>query len=114
MSDVIEAIKDVLPGLVENALGEAMSKQTTPGVAAVCQIRAAEIVGMKELQERDHKILTGNGDPKTGLVTKFELAMDKLVTVEKNINSIKNAAWVFASAVLLFVLNTILDKVLTP
>jgi hypothetical protein len=53
-------------------------------------------------------------DPKSGLVTRFEVAFDKIEAVEKNINLIKNAAWVFASAVLLFVLNTILDKVLAP
>jgi hypothetical protein len=44
-------------------------------------------------------------------VTKFEVAFDKIEAVEKKI---KNAARVFASTVLLFVLNTILDKVLTP
>ena len=54
-----------------------------------------------------HHILTGNGDPKSGLVTKFEVALDKIEAVEKNVNSIKNASGVFASAVLLFVLNAI-------
>lgn len=109
MSEDIETIKDILPGLVEKALGEAMSKQTTPGVAAVCQLRAAEIAAMQEQQKADHKILTGNGNPKDGLVTKFEVVSGKIETVEKNINSIKNAAWLFASAVFLYVLQQILD-----
>ena len=111
MSEAIETIKDILPGLVEKALEDAMSRQTTPGVAAVCQIRAAEFANLQAQHNSDHKILVGNGDPKSGLVTKFEVAFGKIETVEKNINSIKNAAWLFASAVLLYVLNAVLITV---
>ena len=50
MSDIIEVIKEILPELVEKALGEAMSKQTTPGVAALrdvsLSIREGEFVAI--------------------------------------------------------------------
>lgn len=111
MSKIIASIEAQLPGLVQSAISDAMSGQVTPGNSTICQLHAKDLEELRDGQTRDHKILTGNGDPKSGIVTKLELVIEKVADIEKSVNSIKNAAWVFVSAVLLYVLQSVLVAV---
>lgn len=96
---------------LKTIIEDAVEEKTRAGLP-VCALEGVRMAQVEKQVEANRKLLTGNGDPEKGLVMKVDRIEATTTAIKADIKAIKNAAWVFASAVLLGVLGAILRLVI--
>ena len=100
--EVKKEIKDIVTDAIEDA-----GKAGWP----ICALENQKVTAIQEIAKANQKLLTGNGDPEKGLIMKVDRLITSSDILQKEIKSVKMAAWTLSSAAVLWFIYEILSHV---